>query len=123
MSPLRLLLRDLARGVVIGSAVGAVLALVFVAADFPEWSLVLWGLLSGPAAFVLPIALVLRGFAHVLARATEIGIPRERRRTQTPQFLLTLYSPVYVAGAALAVCYLVLLVAFVLGDDGRTSPF
>ncbi len=117
-----LLRRDLRRGAVAGLVVGVVLAAVCVLADFPEWTRTMWSFVLIAAVILLPMALAIRIAGHGMHRLSERGIPRERR-TRTQAHVLSLLVPGNVAGAAAIVAYLLLLVAFVLGDDGRTTPF
>lgn len=118
----RTLRRDLARGGLAGLALGVVLAVLVAVAGFPEWARTLWSFVFIAAVALLPLSLALRVVAHGVWRLTQIGIPRDRHERPSA-YVLAILSPGNVAGGAAIVAYLVLLATFVVGDDGRTSPF
>ena len=109
---------DLGRGAAAGGGVGAVLGVLTVVMDFPEWSLVTWGfLLAFSAVFLVALlvwrAAVLGGLKYLNGGVEEIVTPVDG---------MSMFRFMDVGTAAMVVATLVLSAFWWVGD-GRAFPF
>lgn len=96
----------LAKGAIVGAAVGGVLAVVTVLADYAEWTLVVFEFIALAAIALLPVGLGIRAVTHATWR-----VIRGQRGGATPEELQLASQLVIPVGSGAIAAWVVLVLA------------